>query len=272
MRAGAAGSPGRPPATPPSSLGRCSQNARGEFSSEVKSEETHWTHARESSHRKDPHTKVTTSSKGAHRGYQELASKQRSGGGEERGRAGRSPRPQLPTQLAVQPEAPVWSGLPVGSLAGLGGSVHAAEAALSSQALESLGETLQPCLLWACRGMEKLGGPSPPGALGHRWGLSGSQQSRWVGSTPPVELGPPGPETQPDSTRPPHSPRPEYMEEAPALCSSLSPGGPQAVPWAMGGSRGPGQQAVAGSAPPAPELWDPAQGTPRPRAAPERGL
>lgn len=26
------------------------------------------------------------------------------------------------------------------------------------------------------------------------------------------------------------------------------------------------------SAPPAPELWDPAQGTPRPRAAPERGL
>lgn len=192
---------GRPPAIPPSSPGRCGQAARGKSSSEVDSEETHWAHALEPSHRKDPRTKVATSSRGTHRGYLELASKQRSQkrvrSGEKLGvRPGLSSPRSWPCNLK-----PPW-----GPRGALGGSVHAAEAAPSSQPLESLGETLRPCILWACRGMGRLGGRSPLGALERRWGLSGSQQSRRVGSTPPVELGPPGPETQPDST--PRAPPP----------------------------------------------------------------
>lgn len=72
------GPPGRPPAIPPSSPGRSGQAARGKSSSEVDSEETHWAHALEPSHRKDPRTKVATSGRGTHRGYLELVSKQRS--------------------------------------------------------------------------------------------------------------------------------------------------------------------------------------------------
>jgi len=115
MRAGAAGSPGRPPATPPSSPGRFSQNARGKSSSEVKSEETHWTHAHESSHRKDPHTKVTTSGKGAHRGYQELASKQRSGRGVRSGEElGARPGLSSPRSWSCSLKTPCGQGSPWG--------------------------------------------------------------------------------------------------------------------------------------------------------------
>lgn len=39
-RAGAAGSPGRPPAIPPRSLGRCHQAAPDKSSSDVRSEDT----------------------------------------------------------------------------------------------------------------------------------------------------------------------------------------------------------------------------------------
>lgn len=112
-------------------------------------------------------------------------------------------------------------------------------------------------------------GPWPPGAPGHRWGLSGSQQR---GGWAPCPLQSWGHQAlRPSLTaRPP--PPPKHMEEAPALCSgrmvTTEPGAP---PWAVGGSSGPGQEAAAVSASATPELWDPRPGDAPTACCPSKG-
>lgn len=138
----------------------------------------------------------------------------------------------------------------------------------SSQPLESLGKprghaSLWPAGAWGGWGLVTLG--SPGGCLG----LSGSQQSgRGRAPQPPAELGPPGPETQPDSTpRPPPPARAHGGSPASArrTVTTRSPGSPRAPPWATGGNRGRVRRLQRSRLLPAPELWDP----PPPRGCPD---
>lgn len=160
-KSGQAGScwvPRAAPAIPPSPRGRSGQAARAS-PPEVDSEETHWAHAPSPSHRKDPRIKVATSGRGTHRGYLELVSKQRS---QRRVRSGSS-------WARAQASAPHTAGhatwKPPWGPPGHWGVQFTLQKQPQLTAPESLGETPRPCLLWACRGMGRLGGWSPLGAL-----------------------------------------------------------------------------------------------------------